>query len=46
MESDQLFRLTQIFARAVEVFKSEERARDWLETDNRALVTRGSPLKM
>ncbi len=37
MESDRLFRLARIFAHAVEVFESEERARDWLETENRAL---------
>ncbi|MCP4659683.1 MAG: DUF2384 domain-containing protein [bacterium] len=37
MESDRLFRLARIFVHAVEVFESEERARDWLDTDNRAL---------
>ena len=37
MESDRLFRLARIFAHAVAVFESEEKARDWLETENRAL---------
>ena len=38
MESDRLFRLARVFAHAVEVFDSRERARDWLETENRALA--------
>lgn len=37
MESDRLFRLARIFAHALDVFESEDRARDWLESENRAL---------
>ncbi len=37
MESDRLFRLARVFAHAVEVFAGSERARDWLESENRAL---------
>ncbi len=37
MESDRIFRLARVLAHAVEVFESVERARDWLETENRAL---------
>ncbi len=37
MESDRVFRLARVLAHAVEVFESVERARDWLETENRAL---------
>ncbi len=37
MESDRLFRLARVFAHALEVFEVSERARDWLETENRAL---------
>ena len=37
MESDRLFRLARVFAHAVEVFEARQRARDWLETENRAL---------
>ncbi len=37
MESDRLFRLARVFAHAVEVFEATERARDWLESENRAL---------
>ena len=37
MESDRLVRLERVFAHAVEVFETTERARDWLETPNRAL---------
>ncbi len=37
MESDRLFRLARIIAHAVAVFEATERARDWLETPNRAL---------
>jgi len=36
-ESDRLFRLARVFAHAVEVFETRERARDWLESENRAL---------
>jgi len=37
MESDRLFRLARVFSHALEVFETPERARDWLESDNRAL---------
>jgi putative toxin-antitoxin system antitoxin component (TIGR02293 family) len=37
MESDRVFRLARVLAHAVEVFESVERARDWLETENRSL---------
>lgn len=37
MESDRLFRLARVFAHAVEVLEATERARDWLESENRAL---------
>lgn len=37
MESDRLCRLARVVAHAVDVFESQERARDWLETENRAL---------
>ena len=37
MESDRLFRLARVFVHAVDVFEAVDRARDWLETENRAL---------
>ena len=37
IESDRLYRLAKIEARAVEVFQDEEKAIDWLKTPNRAL---------
>ncbi len=37
MESDRIFRLARVLAHAVEVFESVERARDWLESENRSL---------
>lgn len=37
IESDRLYRLAKIEARAVEVFEDEEIAANWLKTPNRAL---------
>ncbi len=37
MESDRLFRVARVVAHAVAVFEASARARDWLETPNRAL---------
>lgn len=37
MESDRLFRLARVFVHAVEVLEAADRARDWLESENRAL---------
>ena len=37
MESDRLFRLARVVAHAIEVLETDRRARDWLETENRAL---------
>jgi putative toxin-antitoxin system antitoxin component (TIGR02293 family) len=36
-ESDRLFRLARIFAYAISVFGSEEKAAAWMERENRAL---------
>lgn len=37
MELDRLFLLARVVAHAIEVFETSELARDWLETENRAL---------
>ncbi len=43
-ESDRLARLARVYARAVEVFEDEEKARRWLHKPNRSLGGR-IPLK-
>jgi putative toxin-antitoxin system antitoxin component (TIGR02293 family) len=37
VESDRLYRLAKVYARAVEVFDNEDVALDWLKSNNRAL---------
>ena len=37
MESDRVFRLARVFVHALDVFEATDRARDWLESENRAL---------
>lgn len=36
-ESDRVYRVARVYARALDVLESEEAARAWLVTDNRAL---------
>jgi len=37
VESDRLYRLAKVYARAIDVFENEEVALDWLKARNRAL---------
>ena len=44
-EADRLYRLARIFARALEIFESIDKAREWLKESNRALAG-ATPLEL